>query len=120
MSVGFCVDVSVRVGVNVIVVLAVGLTVGLAVAGSVGVKTTRGVVDGKPVGVNVGGVSAGIIKVDMSASRTRIPMMIGIAYLRNARGKVAVGTTGSSPVYPKAVNRLLRLAGYSSDEVKSM
>ena len=89
--------------------LAVGLTVGVAVSVA---KITTAVVGGRIEGVDVDvGVTGGVrIKVDMSASRIRTPMMMGMAYLRSISGKVVTGATGNFPEYPSAVNRLLRLA----------
>ena len=108
VNVGFGVDVSVIVGVSVTVELAVGLTVDVWVSV---VEMTTAVADGRVegVGVEVGDTGGVRKKVDRRASRIRTPMMMGIAYLRSIIARVVVGTTGS-PVYPKVVNRLFRLA----------
>ena len=80
---GLVVDVRVIKGVNVAVAvelaveLALGTTVG--VSGS-GVKVTARVVGGRIEGVDVPGAGGVGTKVDMSASRIRTPMMMGIAY----------------------------------------
>ena len=99
VSVGLCVAVSVSVGETVTVALLVRVEVGMTA-----------VDDGWSVGVDSAGVTGGLINVDRSASRNRTPIRIGTAYLRSRRGKVGDGTTGISPVYPNAFNRLLRFA----------
>ena len=89
---------------------AVGLTVGVFISG---VKTTTSVDVGKmtTVGVAVGSGGEGGVKkkLEINASRSRMPIMIGKAYLRSSIGKVVAGTTGS-PAYPRVVNRLFKLA----------
>src|SRR4030095_12825738 len=96
----------------VIVALAVGLIV--IVGESVNVRITTGVADGRVEGgrvcVAVGGTGGVRKKVDIRARRIRIPMLMGMAYLRSRLGKVAFGATGISPEYPKALNKLFRLA----------
>jgi hypothetical protein len=110
VSVGLC--VAVRVTVDETVTVALLVNVGVGVSGSaVGVEVgMTGVGDGESVGVDSAGVTGGLINVDRSASRNRTPIRIGTAYLRSRRGKVGDGTTGISPVYPNAFNRLLRFA----------
>ena len=110
VSVGLC--VAVRVIVAEAVTVALLVNVGVAVSASAVSEEVGmiGVDDGGSVGVNSVGVTGGLINVDRSASRNRTPIRIGTAYLRSRRGKVGDGTTGISPVYPSAFNRLLRFA----------
>ena len=106
-------DVGVSVGDWVTVALceAVGLTITVGVLVSVG-KTTAVIVGRTAVGVGVGTGGTDGVKRELKAStsRRRMPTMIGKAFLRSIIGKVALGTTGISPVYPKVANKLLRLA----------
>src|SRR5215212_2180390 len=119
VTVGFAVDVcvvvSVRVGVAAVVTVPVGRSVCVAEACTVadaGTSVGVGVVGGGGVGLK--------IKIDASISRITIPMMIGTAYLRSAGGRNENGSvggviTGGSPVYPRALSRLLKLSTYSPD-----
>ena len=112
MNVGFNVGVFDGVDVCVMVALceAVGLIVGVSASG---VKTTTAVDVGTiTVGVGIGvGVAGGLKNgIAISASNITPAIIIGMAYLRSSIGKVNAGTTGISPEYPNAVNRLFRLA----------
>ena len=111
MNVGLTVEVSVSVGDSVTVALceAVGLTVGVLVS-VMKLSVAVGKIEVEVcVTVGVGGADGVKRKLEINASRRRMPMMIGKAYLRSSMGKVVAGTTGS-PAYPTVVNRLFRLA----------
>ena len=100
----------VGVDVCVIVALTVGLIVGVSDSG---VKTITVVLVGKiTVGVEVGvGGTGGVkTKLEINASKRRMPIMMGKAYLRSSIGKVEDGTTGMSPEYPNVLSKLFRLA----------
>src|SRR5687768_6611549 len=105
---------SVFVGVDVEVELLVGLKVG--VSGS-GVKIGSEVTDERTTGVDVPGTGGVGKRVEMSASRMRMPMPMGMAYCRSvaSRGLGLSASTGGFPVYPNALNRLLRLSTYSPE-----
>lgn len=93
--------------VGLAVKLVVGAVVG--VSGS-GVRVGREVADERITGVGVpwtGGVGK---KVETSASRIKIPMPIGMAYLRSIDVNGATGLVGGSPVYANAASRLFRLS----------
>src|SRR5687767_9774861 len=119
VTVGFAVDVvvvvSVRVGAGVEAAVTVPVGRSVCVAEACTVTDAETIVE---VGV-VGGGGVGLkIKIDASISRRIIPMMIGTAYLRSAGGRNENGSaggviTGGSPVYPRAVSRLLKLSTYS-------
>ena len=111
VNVGLCVDVSVGVGDSVTVAFceAVGMSVGVFVSVmtilvAVG-KTTVDVC----VAVAVGGTDGVKRKLEINASRRRMPIMRGKADLRSSMGKVVAGTTGS-PAYPNVASRRFRLA----------
>ena len=122
VTVGFAVDVCVVVSVTVGVEAAVTVPVGRSVCVADAVETCTVADTGTCVAVGVvGGGGVGLkIKIDASASRIIIPMMIGTAYLRSAGGRNENGsaggaTTGGSPVNPRADSRLLKLSTYSPD-----
>src|SRR5688500_18401449 len=78
--------VTAGLGTGVNVSMGVNVTVGLMVGGAVGVSVGTAVV-GRIIGdVGVGGGSGVKRKVDMSASRPKMPTMIGMAYLRSMGG----------------------------------
>jgi len=103
--------VRVKVGEGVRVGLKVGVsdsTVRVAVAGSDSVAVGAG-----EVGVGVGFADGVKSRFESSANSTASPKKIGMAYLRSMEGsdhEMGGVTTGGSPVYPSAVNRLLKLA----------
>jgi len=114
VNVGFSVGVLVGVDVCVTVALTVGACVAVGVLGS-GVKMITVVLVGKItvgvcVAVGVGGTGGVKRKLEINASKRRMPIIIGKAYLRSSISKVKAGTTGISPEYPKVVSKLFRLA----------
>ena len=122
VTVGFAVDVSVVVCVAVRVEAAVTVPVGRSVCVAEACTVTDAGASVEVGVVGEGGVGLKI-KIDASTSRRIIPMMIGTAYLRSAVGRNENGSaggviTGGSPVYPRAVSRLLKLLTYSSPDVK--
>ena len=111
MNVGFSVGVPVGMDVCVTVSLRVGLIVGVwvSVTPITGVRVGK-IIVGVEVAVGVGGVEGVKRKLEINASKRRMPIIMGKAYLRSSIGKVKGGTTGISPEYPNVVSKLFRLA----------
>ena len=92
------VEVEVRVMVCESVTVALGEGVGLCVGVSVNTMTSVWVgttLVGLCVAVGVGRRGGVKKKLEISASRRRMPIIIGKPYLRSNNGRVSAGTTGS-------------------------